>query len=101
MRRYYILLALSKEPLHGMGVQQQVLSDSFSSLYMRDNNVYRLIADMERHGYIEPAGEEPGLGGRAGTRKLYKLTKTGRKLLRAGAHDFREFSRLALERLPD
>jgi DNA-binding PadR family transcriptional regulator len=99
--RYYVLLALSNEALHGLGVQRQILKDSHGAMYIRDNNIYRLIADLEKRGYVEPWRTEPGLGGKSGTRRLYKLTRMGGRVLRSAAHDLNNFGRLALERLLD
>ena len=100
LQRYYMLLAISAKEMHGVGVQEQVLHDSRSTLNMRYNVVYRLLHDLECRQYIEPAGAQAGLGGPGGLRQLYRLTKTGRGVLQAQSANLGDTARLAKMRLP-
>lgn len=97
VRRYYILLALARGPMHGVGIHEQIQSDSRSTVYLRHSSLYYLLGRLEKAHLIEGAGEAPGFGG---MRKLYRLTETGYRILKAEAHALEEVGRLGLQRLP-
>jgi len=97
LRRYYILLALARGPLHGVGIHDQIQQDSRSTVYLRHSSLYYLLSTLEKGHIIESAGEAPGLGG---IRKLYRLTETWYRILKAEAYALAEVGRLGLQRLP-
>jgi DNA-binding PadR family transcriptional regulator len=76
----HILLALAEGPRHGYGIQQDVFERTEGALRLGAGTLYEAIHRMKRSGWIESSGrEEPKRGG--APRKLYRLTREGRRRL--------------------
>jgi DNA-binding PadR family transcriptional regulator len=93
LKRFYILLAVSAEPLHGLGVHQRVLELSQSTLYFHYGSLYRILADLVKRGYIEELQPEDAT-------KRYKLTAFGYRIARSQAIILRDVTMAAIRRLP-
>jgi DNA-binding PadR family transcriptional regulator len=90
IKQFYILLALSKEPMHGYALHRQALSDSDSALYFSFTSLYRILGQLVARGYVEGRGGEP---------QRYGLTPAGRRRLRVEAADWRRAGQLASQRI--
>jgi PadR family transcriptional regulator len=78
-----LLLAVTREPLHGYGMMKAVLEDSGGSLRIELGSLYRMIRRLERDGLIEesePTDESPSPGR---DRRFYGITKLGRDVVAA------------------
>jgi DNA-binding PadR family transcriptional regulator len=96
--RFYILLALSAEPMHGYELYDQIVSDSRQSLLVRPATIYRLLADLERCRYVERVtGSKQSHGPQ---RKMYGITEIGRRVLKLAASDLANAAEIARSRLP-
>lgn len=75
---YFVLAALAQGPAHGYRIIQtiEVLSDGRVSL--RAGTLYAALDRLERDGFIELVGAEPGDGP---PRRSFALTTAGRDLL--------------------
>ncbi|MDX1647020.1 MAG: helix-turn-helix transcriptional regulator [Longimicrobiales bacterium] len=83
-RYFQILLALSKEALHGYGIQRAVLEQTDEGMHLWPATLYRSLAALEEGGLIEqsetPVGEPEDE-----RRQYYVLTSEGRRRLKTEA----------------
>jgi len=78
MADFYVLLALAEGPRHGYGVMKDVEQESCGEVRLEIGSLYRLLARMLDAGLIEEAeGDE--------RRRNYRLTRLGRKAMKAEA----------------
>jgi DNA-binding PadR family transcriptional regulator len=77
---FYVLLALSKGPSHGLGIAEDVAALTDGEVLLGPGTLYRCLKDLTRDGSIERAEVEdpPGIT----HRKYYRLTATGHAELR-------------------
>jgi DNA-binding PadR family transcriptional regulator len=76
-----LLLAISKEALHGYGMMKAVEEQSGGALVVELGSLYRIIHRLERDGLIEEwsgvaAGSAPGRD-----RRFYRITSLGRAVV--------------------
>ena len=77
---YYILLCLAKGANHGYGIMQMTEKLSGGDVKIGSGTMYGATGNMMKKGWIrEIMSDEPGLE----RRRLYQLTDSGRKALRA------------------
>jgi DNA-binding PadR family transcriptional regulator len=94
--RFYILLALSKGPMHGYAIARQALEDSSDPLYFRAATLSRMLQDLERRGWVEKIVSRYSEGP---ARTEYRMTLAGRKYLRMEVVHLEDAGRLARQRL--
>jgi PadR family transcriptional regulator PadR len=75
---FLILVALASAPLHGYGIIKEVEALSDGRVRLRAGTLYGALDRLEAEGHISFEGEEAGDGP---TRRRYRLTSAGRKLL--------------------
>jgi PadR family transcriptional regulator, regulatory protein PadR len=75
---FLILVALAEGPLHGYGIIKEVAALSDDRVRLRAGTLYGALDRLEADGHISFDGEEAGDGP---TRRCYRLTKAGRRLL--------------------
>lgn len=75
---FHILLALTGEDLHGLGIADEVERSSGGALELGPATLYRSLGELADFGLVEttagPEGSDP-------RRKYYRITSTGRSLL--------------------
>lgn len=92
-----ILLALSKAPLHGYGILQDVAARSDRPTLL-PGTLYRALARLQQEGLVEPA--EPAEGSDFDPRRrCYQLTELGIRVLRCELRRLEEEVRIGRERL--
>lgn len=75
---YYILLCLSKEPLHGYGIMQLALELSGGEVKIGSGTMYGATGNLMKKGWIEEVMmKKEGLE----RKRLYRLTDAGREAL--------------------
>lgn len=77
---FLILVALAEGPLHGYGIIKEVAALSDDRVRLRAGTLYGALDRLEADGHISFDGEEAGDGP---TRRCYRLTRAGRRLLDA------------------
>src|SRR5690349_2492255 len=79
----FILLTLSKGPLHGLGIFADIAIRTNQELILAPGTLYAALKRMYNADWIESSGEI--LLGKAPDerRKVYKLTDLGRQILEA------------------
>ncbi len=84
---FHILLALSRGPLHGLGIADDVARESDGVMQLGPGTLYRSLDEMRAVGLVEkvpaPAGADP-------RRKYYGVTTEGRALLQAEVSRFQK-----------
>lgn len=75
---FYILLALSRQDLHGYGIMKQVAEDSKGTIKMGPGTLYGTIQRMLKDNLIEEAETPKNEPER---RRYYRITSRGRKVL--------------------
>ena len=75
-----ILKSLSLEPLHGVGISQRIVQISRGNLQVSFGSLFPALHRIEEKGWIEA---EWRLSENRRNAKYYKLTKAGRKQLKA------------------
>jgi DNA-binding PadR family transcriptional regulator len=77
----HILLSLAEGPRHGYGIQRDVFERTEGALRLGAGTLYEAIHRMKRSRWIESSGrEDPKRGG--APRKMYRLTREGRRRLK-------------------
>ncbi len=76
---FHILLALSGQHLHGLGIADEVERASGGVLALGPGTLYRSLADLSDFGLVEvlptqPEGADP-------RRKYYRITEAGQALV--------------------
>jgi DNA-binding PadR family transcriptional regulator len=77
---YHILLALTSEPLHGLGVVEAIEEDTDGVVELGPGTLYRSLSEMVDAGLIEPTAPPAAADPR---RKYYAITTAGRDLAAA------------------
>jgi DNA-binding PadR family transcriptional regulator len=76
---FHILLALSREDRHGLGIADEVEAVSEGAVRLGPGTLYRSLDEMRDDGLVAPT-EAPS-GDADPRRKYYRLTEPGRVLL--------------------
>ncbi len=94
---FHILLALSTEPRHGLGIADEAEAASLGALRLGPGTLYRSLDEMAGDGLVEPvpAPEEDA----DPRRKYYGITAAGRRLLQAEVTRLEQLTRRARARL--
>ena len=81
---FHILLALSDGPRHGYGIMKEVERESAGGVRLEIGSLYRLLARLLGAGLIEEAEASTGAED-DGRRRNYRLSRLGRRTLKAEA----------------
>lgn len=73
---FYMLLALSSEPLHGYGIIKKVEILSDHRLVLAAGTLYGALENLRKQGLIDQILTE-----NESRRKIYQITETGRQIL--------------------
>ncbi|HSM04900.1 MAG TPA: helix-turn-helix transcriptional regulator [Longimicrobiales bacterium] len=94
---FHILLALSTEPRHGLGIADEAESASQGVVRLGPGTLYRSLDEMAGDGLVEPVPPpDPEADPR---RKYYGITGAGRRLLQAEVSRLERLTRHARARL--
>lgn len=94
---FHILLALSTEPRHGLGIADEAETASQGAVRLGPGTLYRSLDEMTGEGLVEPVpppGEDVDP-----RRKYYGITASGRHLLQAEVSRLERLTRHARARL--
>jgi PadR family transcriptional regulator PadR len=84
-----ILKTLSWGPMHGYGIGRWIEQLSDAALRIEEGSLYPALYRLERKGWIEA---EWGVSEKNRRAKYYRLTREGRRELRAGASQWSDFA---------
>ena len=93
---FHILLALSEQQLHGLGIADEVEASTAGTTRLGPGTLYRSLKEMTRGGLVEEVvppqeDEDP-------RRKFYGITGRGQELLRAEASRYEQIVEVARRR---
>lgn len=71
---FYVMLALSRQPLHGYAIMQQTETLSAGSVVLGPGTLYGIFGTLEKQALIVKVAEEE-------RRKIYALTDLGKLVL--------------------
>jgi DNA-binding PadR family transcriptional regulator len=75
---FHVLLSLADGPLHGYGIMKEVERESGGEVRLEIGSLYRLLGRLLDDGLLEEGdGDE--------RRRYYRISRLGRRLLRAEA----------------
>lgn len=83
--QHLTLLLLAEEPTYGVALMERLEDRSRRRIRLNAGSLYRLIAQLVDDGLVEPYQEMANPAGVGAPRKLYRVTGTGREVLRAEA----------------
>lgn len=92
---FYILLALSDGERHGYAIMREVSAQSNGQMTMGPGTLYGALKRLLAEGWIEEAGERTDNGLDDERRKYYRLTESGRRMLKREAARLEELMSLA------
>jgi PadR family transcriptional regulator PadR len=84
-----LLAAVEHEPLHGYGIVEELRDRSDGAFDLAEGTVYPALYRLERAGLLESAWSTKT----ARRRRLYRLTRRGRKTLAEEREQFSHFAR--------
>jgi DNA-binding PadR family transcriptional regulator len=80
-----ILLALTKESLHGYALMQEIEAQTAGSLVPGTGSLYAALQRLEDEGLVEPASGREAPAGEDGRRRYFRITAAGRAAAREEA----------------
>ena len=89
---FHILLALSKEERHGLGIADEVEQATDGTVRLGPGTLYRSLKEMTRDGLVSEASSAADEDPR---RKFYRITPLGKKLLREEAERYERIVSIA------
>jgi PadR family transcriptional regulator PadR len=84
-----LLAVLADEPAHGYAVIEALRARSEGALDLQEGTVYPALHRLERDGLLESRWET----GAPRRRRVYRLTRRGRRALGERRHEWRAFAR--------
>jgi DNA-binding PadR family transcriptional regulator len=93
---FHILLALSEVSRHGLGIADEVENATNGAIRLGPGTLYRSLKEMTEIGLVNEvpapqADEDP-------RRKFYRITKVGRRVLKAEAGRYEQIVEIARRR---
>jgi PadR family transcriptional regulator PadR len=85
-----VLKTLSWGPRHGYAIARWLEDTTGESIRVEEGSLYPALYRMEKRGWIEAEWGMSEIGRKA---KIYKLTTTGRRQLKAETEEWSEFAR--------
>ena len=94
---FYVLLALSRGPTHGLGIAEDVASLTDGEVLLGPGTLYRCLRDLAASGAIERAEVQDAPG--VTHRKYYRLTSVGLEEVRRTIARLRRVTAVGMARL--
>ncbi len=88
-----ILKTLQESPMHGYGVSRWIRERTDGVVGLEDAALYQALHRLEAKGWLEA---EWGLSANTRRAKYYRLTREGRKQLRAETASWRRYAKAVL-----
>jgi DNA-binding PadR family transcriptional regulator len=77
---FHVLLAVTDGPRHGYGIMKDVERESGGYVRLEIGSLYRLLERLLEEGLLEPGQPDPD-----DRRRYFKITRLGRRVLKAEA----------------
>ena len=79
---FHILFALSRGPMHGSAIMEDVLDRTEGTVKLWPATLYGSLRDLEERGWIADSLPMPGAPTEGGKRRFHALTPRGEEVLR-------------------
>jgi len=79
---FHILFALSRGPMHGSAIMEDVLDRTDGTVKLWPATLYGSLRDLEERRWIAEAPPTPGTPTEGGKRRFHALTSRGEEILR-------------------
>lgn len=89
-----ILSALDQDDAHGFEVLKRLEQAGCGALKLKEGSLYPALYRLEEAGLVKARWEEGDSGRRGPRRRLYKITRKGRKQLEAGRVEWTQFAKI-------
>jgi DNA-binding PadR family transcriptional regulator len=96
-REYYVMVALSDEPRHGLAIAREVLRLSDGALRLWPATLYGTLDELTDRGWIDQAPEHPS--DESEKKRFYVLTRGGRQALAAETERLSALVKVARSRM--
>ena len=97
---FHILLALSREALHGSGVVRSVLEETEGKLHLWPATLYGSLEELTKLGWISELTDPPERpAGESERKRYYQITRLGARVLAADVERLHALVTTARERL--
>ena len=80
---FYVLLSLADDGQHGYGIMQEVLARTEGKVRLWPATLYGTLKRLTDAGLIEESGSRPAPDLDDARRRYYRLTRLGRRVLKA------------------
>jgi DNA-binding PadR family transcriptional regulator len=95
---FQILLALSRGPMHGSAIMEEVLERTDGAMKLWPATLYGSLRDLEDAGWIRESAPDPEVSPEGGRPRFHTLTEGGEEVLRAELERLRMILQVARER---
>ena len=92
---FHVLLAVTAGPRHGYGIMKEVERESGGEVRLEIGSLYRLLDRLLEEGLLETGPSQPEDSGR---RRYFRITRLGRRVLKAEAVRLQELVNLVRAR---
>lgn len=96
---FFILLSLSASPSYGTAIQDDVRALSDGSIRLWPATLYGSLEELVRREWLEEVGDNERPEGVAGRERYYRITRSGRAVLRDEVTRLETLARVARARL--
>jgi PadR family transcriptional regulator PadR len=86
-----ILSSLEQGEAHGLKIVKRVDSDGSGALKLKEGSLYPALYRLEQAGFVKGQWEGEGSGRRGARRRLYRLTRKGKRQLSQGRQEWADF----------
>jgi DNA-binding PadR family transcriptional regulator len=93
---FLILLALSDQPRHGLGIVEEVEQRTAGAVRLGPGTLYTMLRRLEEDGLIRETGRAPDPTDDDPRRRYYRITPAGRAALREEAEHLRRLVNVAM-----
>ena len=96
-REYYLLLALSNDPRHGLAIARDVQHLSDGAVRLWPATLYGTLDDLVQRGWIQELARHPA--DESEKKRFYSLTRAGRSTLAAETERLASLVKVARARM--
>src|ERR1700733_12163282 len=86
-----ILATLEDGEAHGLGILQRLEAAGCGLLKLKEGSVYPALYRLEGAGLVKSSTTPVPSGQKGATRRIYRLTRKGKRSLQKGRQQWREF----------
>ena len=86
-----VLSSLERGEAHGLEIVKRVEAAGSGALKLKEGSLYPALYRLEQAGLVKGKWEGEGTGRRGARRRIYKLTRKGKRRLLDGRREWKQF----------